>query len=377
MQEKNESLRVSMLSKEEQIRDSAQKRRDLADDQLNTMRAAVDQLSSTAKTEEELMFLEQAREDLKDAELATSQQKQLITEQEKTQLDAIVQKEGEKLSIEKELTNLSRMREGIEKSIIKLTLDAVALSDPRLAAETELLMAKEETIQKINEEAEAALSKAKTQEEIDLIEEERRLSMRSAEEEHILKMDALREELHKKQLNQTFEASKVFLQGIGDVASASLTLLEQVGTKNKALVSALFFAQRTSALAEIVFNTAKAITAAPGSFGPFAPIAIAGYVATAAAQSAAVMAQKPPKFHMGGMMENTPDERVVIVKSGEAILDRATVNQLGGSQGVRNLRNGDNQAPQVIVMNPYKHFDRFMTDRDRQGISGSRARRGY
>ena len=98
---------------------------------------------------------------------------------------------------------------------------------------------------------------------------------------------------------------------------------------------------------------------------------------SAAAQSANVMAQKPPKFHMGGMMENTPDERVVIVKSGEAILDRATVNQLGGSQGMRNLRNGDTPSPQVIVMNPYKHFDRFMTDRERQGFSAVRARRGY
>lgn len=377
IQEKNEALRVSMLSKEEQIKDSAQKRRDLAEDNLEKLRATVDQLTVTAKTEEELLYLEQAREDLADAELATAKQKELITAQEKTQLDALVKKGEEKLSIEKQLTNLSRMRSGLEKSILDMTLESIALSDPKYAAEARLVMAKDELINKINQESDALLEKAKTQEEIDLIEEERRKTMRAAEEEHVLKMDELRDQLHKKQLNQTFEASKVFLQGIGDIANSSLALLEQVGSKNKTLVSALFFAQKAVALSEIVFNTAKAITAAPATFGAFAPIAIAGYVATAAAQSANVMAQKPPKFHMGGMMENTPDERVVIVKSGEAILDRATVNQLGGSQGMRNLRNGDTPSPQVIVMNPYKHFDRFMTDRERQGFSAVRARRGY
>ena len=79
---------------------------------------------------------------------------------------------------------------------------------------------------------------------------------------------------------------------------------------------------------------------------------------------------------MGGMIEKTPDERVVVVKQGEAILDRATVNALGDS-GVSRLQNGQSMSPEVIVMNPYKHFDRFMQDRARSGLSARSARRGY
>ena len=154
-------------------------------------------------------------------------------------------------------------------------------------------------------------------------------------------------------------------------------MLEKSGSKNKKLITALFLANRAAALGEIVMNTAKSITAAPAQFGPFAPIAIAGYVATAAAQTATVMSQQPPRFHMGGMVDKTPDERVVIVKQGEAILDRATVNALG-DQGVSRLQNGQSMSPEVIVMNPYKHFDRFVRDRERSGLSSTRsARRGY
>ena len=78
------------------------------------------------------------------------------------------------------------------------------------------------------------------------------------------------------------------------------------------------------------------------------------------------------------MIERTPDESTIIVKRGEAVLDRATVNRLGGEQGVNRIQNGQVMSPQVVVMNPYKHYDRFMSDRQRMGLSNHRnARRGY
>ena len=155
---------------------------------------------------------------------------------------------------------------------------------------------------------------------------------------------------------------------IGDLAKAT-------GNENANLIRSLFEMQRVAALGEIAFNVAKGITAAQAYPPPFNGLATAGAIAAGAAQTASVLAQSPPEFHMGGM---TPDESIAVVKSGEAVLDRATVNNLGGQQGVNRLQNGQTGgSPEVIVMNPYKHFDRFVTDRSRAGISSRSARRGY
>tara|TARA_R100000655_G_scaffold110132_1_gene168051 strand:+ start:13141 stop:15234 length:2094 start_codon:yes stop_codon:yes gene_type:complete len=145
------------------------------------------------------------------------------------------------------------------------------------------------------------------------------------------------------------------------------------GVENAGLIRALFEMNRVAAIGEIAFNTAKAVTAA-GALGPLAPLAIAAATTAAAAQTAAVLSQQPPKLHMGGM---TPDERTVVVKTGEAVLDSSTVNRIGGEPGVRALQNGQGGSPQVIVMNPFKHFDRYMTDRQRAGLSTRSSRRSY
>ena len=108
--------------------------------------------------------------------------------------------------------------------------------------------------------------------------------------------------------------------------------------------------------------------------GPLAPLAIAAATTAAAAQTAAVLSQQAPKLHMGGM---TPDEQTVVVKTGEAVLDASTVNRLGGESAINALQNGQGTSPQVIVTNPYKHFDRFMTDRQRAGLSSRSSRRSY
>ena len=131
---------------------------------------------------------------------------------------------------------------------------------------------------------------------------------------------------------------------------------------------------KVASIGEIAFNTAKAITAAQTYPPPFNGLMVASAVAAGAAQGAVVMSQQAPQFHMGGM---TPDESIAVVKAGEAVLDRATVDRLGGEPGVNRLQNGQGGSPEVIVMNPYKHFDRYMTDRQRAGLSSRSARRGY
>ena len=65
-------------------------------------------------------------------------------------------------------------------------------------------------------------------------------------------------------------------------------------------------------------------------------------------------------------------------KSGEAILSTSAVSRIG-EEGVRALENGSGITPQIIVMNPFKHYDRFIRGRDALGMSGTigTGRRGY
>jgi len=213
------------------------------------------------------------------------------------------------------------------------------------------------------------------------------------EQEALIELDELETELDQKKKDRIAKTAQEKMNTIRDEANAigelgDLTMgifkntVETIGTLSKTagienanLVRSLFEMQRVAALGEIVFNVAKGITAASAYPPPLNGVMIAGAVAAGAAQTASVLAQSPPEFHMGGM---TPDESIAIVKSGEAVLDRATVNNLGGQQGVNRLQNGQTGgSPEVIVTNPYKHFDRFMTDRNRAGISSRSARRGY
>lgn len=371
------SLSDSLLSKEEQIKKTAKERRDTLDGQLQSMIAQVEQLEMNAKTEEQIAFAEEARLDLERASEAVKTSKAAITEQEKRDLEEINKKTEELIEKQEKLSQIASLRIALEDQALSAYLDNLPASQQLEAQEIKLALAKQSTIDKIREAAEASMETAATQEELDMIESERRAAMNAAEMQHAIELGKLRERIHREQLDQMFAGTKVFLSGISDVTSASMDYLIKSGSKNKELITALFMANKAAAIAQIVMNTAASITAAGAQFGPLAPLAIAGYVATAAVQTATVMAQQPPKFHMGGLVDTTPDERVIVVKQGEAILDRATVNSLG-DQGVSRLQNGGSMSPEVIVMNPYKHFDRFMRDRNRSGLSSSRnARRGY
>ena len=371
------TLQDALLSQQDQIKNTANERRENLDGQLETLKAEVEQLELTAKTAEEVAFAEEARLDLERASEAVKKAKAAITEQEKRDLEELNKKTEDLVKKQEKLSQIAALRVTLEDAALDAYLDTLPASQQLEAQEIRLALAKQDTIDKINEATEASLASAETQEERDMIAADRKKAMFAAEAGYIMELDKLREGAYQKQLQQTFEGTKVFLSGISSITTASLEMMEKSGSKNKKLVTALFLANKTAALGEIVMNTAKSITAAGAQFGPLAPLAIAGYVATAAAQSAIVMSQQPPKFHMGGMIEKTPDERVVVVKQGEAILDRATVNALG-DQGVSRLQNGQGMSPEVIVMNPYKHFDRFIQDRARSGLSSSRsARRGY
>lgn len=152
---------------------------------------------------------------------------------------------------------------------------------------------------------------------------------------------------------------------IGSTASSIEQLLTNSGKITQRQAINLFNLQKAAGVAEIAINTAVAITRALAVLGPIAGPVAAGFIGAAgAAQTAAVLSQAPPTFDIGGMIGNLdplrPGEKFIRAQSGEAILDEATVQRLGGEQGIDRLQRGGNPSQQVVVVQAFKHFDKFV-----------------
>lgn len=172
---------------------------------------------------------------------------------------------------------------------------------------------------------------------------------------------ALVQEHQKKIREQQIETATKIGEAITNSLSSVTGIFEIIAADNKKAQEVIFKASKAAALADIAIKTAQAIAAAnliviPGLRGA----AIASAVATGAAQTATVLSQQP-KFHSGGMIG--PDEVSITAQRGEAVLDRRTVRNIGGEEGVRQLQNNSNSKPQEIVVRlPYKHHDLFQRD---------------
>ena len=141
----------------------------------------------------------------------------------------------------------------------------------------------------------------------------------------------------------------------------------RLAAEQKAALRA-FRAQQAIALAEIAMNTAGAIMKALQQYGipwGFIPAGIASAMGTASA--AIVLAQKPPKFHVGGMVgsggPSQPDEVDARLRTGEGVLNTTAMSRLGQS-GLDALNRGDGGGAPIVVVQRYGHqvFDRFMDD---------------
>jgi hypothetical protein len=152
---------------------------------------------------------------------------------------------------------------------------------------------------------------------------------------------------------------------VGTTAQSIEQLLTNSGKITQRQAVNLFNLQKAAGVAEIAINTAVAITRALSVLGPIAGPVAAGFIGAAgAAQTAAVLSQPPPTFDIGGMIGNLdplrPGEKFVRAQSGEAILDEATVQRLGGEQGIDRLQRGGSPSGQVVVVQAFKHFDKFV-----------------
>ncbi len=289
----------------------------------------------------------------------------------------------------------------IEKSSEKTR---ISMLDPieKIRANTEfeikLLNEKE---QKLIDEFEAAKKLAKTDEDriviaemeqelfaarLNLIEAENELEKKGLAEIEQIKKDnaeaaqkrkdaqAQKDKLdRKKEIDDIMALNEAAIGTFSALTNAAMTLTKEFAGENKTAIRALFEMQKVAAIGEVAMITAKSIAQAMFVGGPLGALMATTAIATGAAQTAVIASQKAPEFHMGG----TPDEGLAIVKTGEAILDANTVNNLGGEQGINRLQNGANQQPQVIVLSAFKHFDRYMADRQKNGMSARTSRRSY
>ena len=271
--------------------------------------------------------------------------------------------------IEQTKERVNQIDQAIEK--INQEIEAaqgLAQTDKDRAAAAEVRIEGERTIAALIEERQVI------EEEGELRLDELRQQNSDKNKERIKSEDELRKEAMQRQMQELNMQQEAVVGTFRNTTNAIGAIMKATGQENANTIKALFEMNKVASLGEIAFNTAKAITAAQAYPPPFNGIMIASAVAAGAALGATVLSQRAPEFHMGGM---TPDESIAVVKAGEAVLDRATVDRLGGEPGVNRLQNGQTGQPEVIVMNPYKHFDRYMTDRQRAGLSSRSARRGY
>jgi len=170
------------------------------------------------------------------------------------------------------------------------------------------------------------------------------------------KMDAEIEAIDKR------EASEVISK------EESARLKEQIEAKYNQQINERelksFKARQALAVSEVIFQGAIAAARAIADYGIPAGLVMAGLSAAQTGfQLAAIKSESPPKFDVGGMVGNSTDSAPDMVRAnllkGEAILDRSTVQRIGGEEGVRALQNGQNMNNKPIIIQPFKHIDRY------------------
>ena len=140
-----------------------------------------------------------------------------------------------------------------------------------------------------------------------------------------------------------------------------------------------FRMKQAASVAAILMDMAQASARAFADFPFPASVGIAALAAgKAGLELAAVQSQPPPKFDVGGMVGQSdplaPDQTQAQLLTGEAVLDRSTVQRLGGEQGIRDLQN--TSGSNVVVIQPFKHFDRFLSANEKRGRFGSKRASG-
>jgi hypothetical protein len=192
-------------------------------------------------------------------------------------------------------------------------------------------------------------------EELDALREKR-----DADNEEKLADQAAIKAGHQENMQFAAESTTMFLSGMSEAIGETL---ENTGQMSAVAARRLHRLNQSAGVADIVTNAAVAVMKGFAQLGPVGGgINAVAMGALSAAQIAAVVSQPVPEFDTGGMVGSRgfggPDQVGASLLTGEAVLDRQTVRNMGGADGVRSLQRGG--GGDTIVVNSFKHFDRFL-----------------
>jgi hypothetical protein len=230
--------------------------------------------------------------------------------------------------------------------------DKIALiedEEARIKAQIELekQFANLESAQTKEQEQLAIEANAELEAQIELMKESNHLKEMKRSNERI--------KANEKENKSRIQTAQLILGTYAAGARATGEQIKAVSNESKEAAMIAFRLNQSAAIADIVMNTAVQISKVAAN-----PFAIAGVAAVGALQTATVLAQSPPEMHTGGMITKGEDTRDITVLTGEAVLNRSTVQNLGGEEGINRIqRTGGLPSQEVIVMNPFKHFDRY------------------
>tara|TARA_R100000655_G_scaffold61013_1_gene99367 strand:- start:140 stop:2140 length:2001 start_codon:yes stop_codon:yes gene_type:complete len=332
---------------------------------------------------EQLISLKDKAEELKEQEA----ERKRLAEQRRKEQEKEKDNNEELKAQQARLLEIQRGIDRVTAEGIKAQQDINKMTAKRVGGEAVIKFEYEQQLQALKDQESSLLSQiekskvlAETDEErllISQLEKDTAKSLQEIEDlrtqkriEAIENIEKLREEAHKKELDRE-EKERVtrlknydeFTNAITGFADSAITLNQNIFKNDAEAQKKLFKLSQASAIANIAFEASKAIASKlalpPGIRGA----QIAAIIAGAAAQTSTVMAQSPPTADMGGMIGNNdrlrPDETMVRVLQGEAVLDRATTERIGGQEGIQRLQERGT-AGQVVVVQPFKHFDRFI-----------------
>ena len=283
--------------------------------------------------------------------------------------DSLKASQASQESAKTELLDLLAKQDGKEAEIQrKMHKQTDAINDQIKAAQQRLLTA--QLTAETDEQRFAAQELEKATlveiEALEVLRHEKRLAMEK-ELSDLKEANAHKEAETKKKLNnqELANARSLFNSSI-EITNALTELNEKKGMAARAQALRLFRVNQAAAIANIGFAIAEGLAESAGQ-----PLKTAAVIAAGVASTAKVLAQKPPTADMGMIGNNDPlrpDETTTRVLRGEAVIDRATVNRLGGEQGVRALQEGSAVGGGgVVVVQPFKHFDRFIKQASQSG----------
>jgi hypothetical protein len=293
--------------------------------------------------------------------------------------ERVSQLQGEEKIIALRDIELQKIHE--ESTAVQNTIDAqidklkaMEQTEEVVQAIEDLELAKAERLEQLDQQRRTTIQEA-FEEQQNLILETSLLEMEESTKvtEKIIEDDNKKKKSAKEVFDEYQKGFGMVVEGLNIAAD----LIDQNSIKNKKNAELVFNIRKAAAITDIAIQTAKNIVEV-AALGPFA---MAGMAALGVAQTALVASQQP-KFHMGGMIGDSsplaPDETMVRAKKGEAILSTSAVSRLGES-GIQALESGRGIQPQIIVMNPFKHYDRFIQGRDALGMGTNigTGRKGY